>query len=164
MSTLPAPHPVRWAALACRVIIGGLFIFAAYMKLGDPQGFADAIVKFDLFPKTDHPAAFDHIITLLTFVIPWTEIVTGMLLIVGLCTRAAALLVSLMLVGFIVGIASVLVRGMDVHCSCFGKFEWPCTGPIGACQLTRDAIMLAMTLLVFAKGPGPLSLDRCHTH
>jgi hypothetical protein len=65
-----------------------------------------------------------------------------------------------MLVVFIAGIGSVLYRHMDVSCGCFGKFEWPCKGPLGWCQIGRDLAMLAMGLLVVVKGPGPVAIDR----
>jgi uncharacterized membrane protein YphA (DoxX/SURF4 family) len=148
-------HPIGWLVLTCRVVLGGLFIFAAYMKLKDPQAFADSVLAFKIIPDTA-----DHLTTLTTFIVPWTELVAAIVLILGLWARAGALVLSLMLVAFIVGISSVLYRHMDVSCGCFGRFEWPCRGNLGWCQIGRDVAMLAMGLLVVLKGPGPLAIDR----
>jgi uncharacterized membrane protein YphA (DoxX/SURF4 family) len=148
-------HPAGWVVLPSRLILGGLFVFAAWMKLSNPQAFADSVLAFKIIPEKA-----EHLSTLTTFVVPWIEMIAGVMLIVGLWARAAALVLSLMLVVFIVGIASVLYRHMDVSCGCFGKFEWPCRGNLGYCQIGRDVAMLAMGLIVVARGPGPLAIDR----
>jgi uncharacterized membrane protein YphA (DoxX/SURF4 family) len=138
-----------------RVVLGGLFVFAATMKLQDIQGFAFSVKAFDLLPATA-----DHATKMLAFVVPWTELVVGLLLILGLWTRAASLLLSLILLGFIAGIISVLARDLNVTCGCFGRFEKPCTGPINSCHIIRNSVLLALTLFVFWKGPGSLAIDR----
>lgn len=138
-----------------RVLLGGLFVFAAVMKLQDIQGFAFSVKAFELFP-----AGADHAPKLLAFVVPWTELLVGLLLIVGLWTRAASLLLAVILVGFIGGIISVLARDLNVSCGCFGRFERPCTGPISSCHIIRNSVLLAGTLFVLWKGPGSLAIDR----
>ena len=140
---------------AVRIILGGLFIFAAIMKLQDIQGFAFSVKAFDVLP-----AGADHAAKLLAFVIPWTELFVGLLLLVGLWTRAASMLLSLILVGFIGGIISVLARDLNITCGCFGRFEKPCTGPISSCHVIRNGVLLAGTLFVLWKGPGSLAIDR----
>lgn len=155
MSKAPSANPLGWLVILCRLALGGLFIFAAYMKLKSPQSFAISVKAFDIFD-----ASTDHLTILTTFVVPWTEMVAGVLLVIGLWTRASALVLSAMLVVFIAGITSVLYRKMDVACGCFGKFEWPCRGNLGMCQIGRDLVMLAMGVVVVLKGPGPLAIDR----
>jgi uncharacterized membrane protein YphA (DoxX/SURF4 family) len=142
-----------WLVFPARVLLGGLFVFAGVMKLTSPQLFVQAIAAF----KLNIP---DHLLILLTFVVPWTEILAGTALALGLWARSSALLIALMLLGFIGGIASVLIRKMDVHCSCFGSFEIPCTGPVGPCHLIRNTVLLALAGIVLAWGPGPLAIDR----
>lgn len=154
-SASKTPRPLGWLTTPLRLILGGLFIFAGVMKLRDPQSFAFSVMAFDLFPS--HA---DHAAKLAAFVVPWTEVLAGALLVVGLWSRAAALVIALMLAAFIAGIASVLYRGLNVTCGCFGKFEVPCTGPIGTCHLVRNSIMLVAALLILWKGPGALTIDR----
>lgn len=150
-----AVRPMGWLVLPCRVVLGGLFILAGVMKLLKPMDFAQAIEAFKLVPKEA-----EHLTVLATYAMPWLEVLTGLCLVVGFWTRASAALVCALLVAFIGMIASVLVRGLDVKCGCFGKFEYPCTGPIGWCQIVRDVVMLGMGLVVVAWGPGPLAVDR----
>jgi uncharacterized membrane protein YphA (DoxX/SURF4 family) len=80
------------------------------------------------------------------------------LLIVGVWARASALLIATLLAGFIVGIASVLVRGLSTKCACFGELEWPCGGEVGACQIIRNTVLIALALPVILRGPGKLAL------
>jgi uncharacterized membrane protein YphA (DoxX/SURF4 family) len=143
---------IRWFAFPARLILAGLFIFAAALKLRDPQMFADAIRGFKILP--------DHLVTLTAFVIPWTELLAGVLLAIGLWARGAALVLVTMLAAFVAGVASILVRGMEVKCSCFGSFELVCTGAVGWCQIIRNIVMIALGVLVLAMGPGPISFDR----
>ncbi len=155
-------HPVAigWLTLPCRLLLGGLFVFAGTLKLMSPQLFADAIGGFKIF--TGHR---EHFIPFLAYAIPWTEVVAGFLLIIGAWSRAAALILSLMLLGFIAGILGVIFRGLDTKCSCFGKIEWPCNvlqpdGGIGWCQVVRNVLMIAMAVPILKWGPGPLAVDK----
>lgn len=147
-------RPLGWLVLPCRVILGGLFVFAGVLKLMNPQLFQQSIAAFKV------PGLPGHLEILLTFVVPWCEITAGAALLLGVWTRSAALMLSTLLLGFISLIASVLIRGMDVKCGCFGKFEIPCTGPVGPCHLIRNSVLLALGLVVVFFGPGPLAIDR----
>ncbi len=138
--------------LVLRLVLGGLFVFAAVVKLSNPQGFADAILAF----KTGLPK---HLAHLATFALPWCELFAGLCLIAGMWTRSAAGLIALMLVAFLGGIASVMVRRLDVTCGCFGDFEIPCTGAVGACHLARNLVLLAMALMIARLGAGRGALD-----
>jgi uncharacterized membrane protein YphA (DoxX/SURF4 family) len=165
-SATPAPNSrlvpqpgggVGWLALAVRIVLGGLFILAGALKLSDPQAFANAVLAFKIIPA---PSG-DRLVVLTTYIVPWTELIAGVCLLLGLWARASALVIALMLVVFIGGIVSVLARpGMDTKCGCFGKFEWPCGDKVGVCQLLRDLVMLAMAAFLVARGPGRLAIDR----
>jgi uncharacterized membrane protein YphA (DoxX/SURF4 family) len=82
------------------------------------------------------------------------------MLVLGLWARGAAGVIVAMLLAFIAGVISVILRGIDTKCSCFGDIEWPCTGGVGWCQVVRNMIMIGLALPVFIWGPGPLALDR----
>src|SRR5262245_13085686 len=140
-----------WVALAVRLVLGGLFVFAGVMKLNDVQQFAFAVKAFKILP--------DSLIVFAAFAVPWTEIVAGLMLVYGWWARSAALLIGAMLLAFIAAIVSVIMRDLDVKCTCFGKFEFPCTGPVGVCHLVRNSVLAAMAGLVVLMGPGPLAAE-----
>lgn len=147
--------PAReWFVLVARVVLGALFITAGVLKLRDPTRFAESILAFKI---TFMP---DHLVQLAAFAMPWTEILAGVLLVIGRWTRGSALLVSTMLVMFLVMIASAIYRKLSLSCSCFGDLEFPCPAEVGPCHLIRNGVLLAMGLLVLFLGPDRLALDR----
>lgn len=142
---------MKTVLLILRVIFGGLFIFAAVLKLRDPQTFFDAIMAFKILPA--------HLARLATFALPWTELLAGAALIVGYQTRSAAALLSTMLVAFLLGILSAIQRDLDLTCACFGKLEVPCKGPVGMCHVVRNAVLIAMGLTIAAFGAGKCAVE-----
>src|SRR4029079_10722390 len=52
--------------------------------------------------------------------LPLLEILVGVLLVLGLFTRPAAVVGGVLMVVFIAGIVSVWVRGLSIDCGCFG--------------------------------------------
>jgi putative oxidoreductase len=105
----------RWLLLVFRLVVGGVFIWAGVLKVVDPLGFAQSIMNYQVFPRT---LAF-----ITALVLPWMEVIAGGLIIVGLFRRSSALLVSLMLSGFIGLVALALARGIDTSCGCFGSLS-----------------------------------------
>ncbi len=143
---------LRCFLLLLRVSLGGMFIFAASVKLSGPLDFSDSIKAFKILP--------DHLAQLATFAVPWIEMVCAVALILGVWSRAAAAVISALLLVFIAGIASVMWRGLNVHCGCFGKLQPFCTGPLGACNIIQNAILCLAGMMVAAGGGGYLALDR----
>jgi len=138
-----------------RIGLGALFMLAAYLKLSDPQAFAESVKAFKIFDL----ATASHLVTLATFTVPWVEMICGVLLVLGLWSRAASVALAGLLLAFTIGIISVLQREVDVRCGCFGKYEWPCTGNISMCHVARNSIMLLCSLLITLRGGGPVALD-----
>lgn len=141
----------RWAPLIGRVLLGGLFCFAAFKKLQDPQGFLFAINGFKILPP--------HLAYTTAFALPCVEMLAGAMLVLGVWTRAAALVIVALLGAFVLGILHVLYHGYDTKCSCFGDIEWPCTGGVGWCQIVRNCGMAVLSIPVFRWGAGAMSLE-----
>jgi uncharacterized membrane protein YphA (DoxX/SURF4 family) len=102
---------MRWVALLCSLVVGGVFIYASLDKLAHPGAFAQAIHHYRLVPyPLLHPFAL---------LLPMAEIVIGAALVLGPGRRGAALLSALLLVVFIAAIGAALARGLDISCGCF---------------------------------------------
>ena len=52
--------------------------------------------------------------------LPVVEIAVGLLLVLGLLTRPAAVVGGLLMLAFLVGIISAWARGLTIDCGCFG--------------------------------------------
>ena len=94
-----------------RLIIGGMFLYAAYYKVIDPGAFAKSIWFYHLVPG--------KLINLMALVLPWLEVFCGLGLIVGIFYRGAALWSNIMMVMFIVALSSTIWRGISIDCGCF---------------------------------------------
>ena len=101
-----------WLGAVSRLILGGVWIAAGVSKLDDLAASARAVSAYRLLP---HDVA-----TFLGGVLPFLEIALGVLLIVGLATRLCGAVSAVLLVAYIVGIASAWARGLRIDCGCFG--------------------------------------------
>ncbi len=128
---------MKWIALLLRVVLGGLFVFAGVVKLGDPTQFAIEVGNYRLWPQLAPYVAV---------LLPAIEIGAGLgLVLLPLRWRQASTLAvaGLMLV-FTVAVSLALGRGINVDCGCFGGQS----GPIGALTVARDVALLSAALAV----------------
>lgn len=119
-------------SLVCRLVAGGVFLYASLDKLAHPDAFAQAVANYRLVPLP-----LLHVFALL---LPPLEAVAGAALLLGWQRRGAALLVSVMTVMFIVAIASALARDLDISCGCFHTSGGH---GVGRDLLWRDLLLLA---------------------
>src|SRR5207249_4362814 len=113
--------------------LGFMFLFAAYNKLygaNATQLFSASVQAF----KTGMP---DWAVRLTTGVTPWVEVIAGVLLLLGVWTRAAATVLSGLLIVFIILIVQAIGRGLDLECGCFGKLSPFCPPRVGLCNLIQ---------------------------
>ena len=126
----------RGLLIAGRLILGFIFVYAAWAKLRLPWiDFAGALNAFEILPE----AALEPVAKTL----PWCELALGVALISGIWQRWFALIASLLLGLFF----SVMVRsyaiGLQIDCGCFGPGE-----ALGPKTLARDFSMLALAIAV----------------
>lgn len=137
----------RWLNVALRLIIGGVFMYAAVPKVLHPATFAMAVRGYKLIPF-----AYSNLFAL---AVSWSELFAATMLILGILTRKAAAAIFILLLVFIAAISTVLVRGMVIDCGCFGEGGGANTTWI---LLVRNAAMLAGCFLIIRYNDGSLSL------
>jgi len=139
----------KWLILAIRLILGETFIWASIDKIANPGGFALSIYNYRMLPH--------ETINLMAIVMPWLELVTGILIIAGIFMRGSAFWIGLMLLVFIVALSSALARGLDIDCGCFSV-----EGGHGVDTglLIRDILMFFGALVVMFFGTSALTLRR----
>jgi uncharacterized membrane protein YphA (DoxX/SURF4 family) len=106
------PFVLDLIGLAARLILGGVVLVAGLLKVTDPTAAERAVRAYQILP-------YDLAGTV-GLVLPIVEIVAGVLLILGLFTRIAAVIGGLLMIAFIIGIASAWARGLTIECGCFG--------------------------------------------
>jgi uncharacterized membrane protein YphA (DoxX/SURF4 family) len=122
---------IRGAIIALRVLLGAVFIYAAYTKLRQSWLlFALSIDSYQLLPEW---AVFTVARTL-----PALELTLGILLIAGLWLRHLSIVAAAILGLFFSVMVVSYFRGAGIDCGCFGVGE-----PLSAKTLTRDGVLLA---------------------
>lgn len=115
------------------MIVGLIFVFASIDKITNPAYFAGTIQNYQILP--------DLFINLVAIILPWLELICGVLLIAGIWHQSAAVIVSILTLIFILAIVSVIFRGLDIECGCFGTGS---SADIG--RIIEDLFLLAFSL------------------
>ena len=118
--------------------VGGLFIYAGWLKVWDPATFARDISNFHLVPWTAGVA--------MAFYLPWLEIISGAALFLGWFRSGATAILTALTALFIAATVAARLRGIDVKCGCFGSATKDLTfGP----HLALDLAILAALLVLW---------------
>lgn len=128
-------HPLL--GLLLRIYVGGLFIYASMYKINYPSEFAETIASYQLVPY--------WAVNLMALVMPWMELVSGVLLVLGVRTKSSAAVIGGMLVIFSLAILITLLRRIPIDCGCFTSIE----KPLGWSTLVRDLLWFVMILQVY---------------
>ncbi|MBL4810030.1 MAG: DoxX family protein [Phycisphaerales bacterium] len=143
--------------LPLRFALGGVFAFAAYNKIGSTQSFANAIKGFEIVDADK----YGHLIITAAYIMPWVEMIAGVLLVLGLWSRASAAAIWIMLAAFIASLIHVISdESISADCSCFGDMNLVCEATVGWCQVIRNTILLVPTSYLVWRQGGFLALDR----
>ncbi|GAB5497056.1 MAG: hypothetical protein Phyf2KO_21360 [Phycisphaerales bacterium] len=143
-----------WLSLIGRLGIGQVLIFAGLMKIADPGEVAKSIIAFDVISRDN-----ETLISLASHIIPWTELIAGVLLVMGLFTRAAATVAILLLAGFVMLILHALKLDQPVSCGCFGDIKLFCKAEITNCNLIQNGVLALLALFPLVIGGGRASAD-----
>jgi len=137
--------PRGFLVLFCRLVVGGVFIYASLDKFQNPDAFAQAIHNYRLVPYS--------LLHLMAYLLPATELLAGLALVLGIGQRGAALLSGLMTLVFMMAISLALTRGLDISCGCFHTDGGH---SVGVTLLWRDALLLLLCLPpLFFRETGP---------
>ena len=139
-------------ALGARLLLGAIFVYLGIAKALDPVGFLKLVRQFELVSSP-------LLLNLTAAVLPWLEILCGVLLVLGARARAAALIICVMLAVFT---AAVALRAWTIYRAggtpfCGIHFDCGCgTGDVFVCtKLLQNFALGLLSWLAFASPPGP---------
>src|SRR5437867_9603788 len=122
----PALSPARqksaeWSAVAARWILGAVFIFMGWQKIQDPVTFMKLVRQYDLTTTA-------AMLNMIAAGLPWFEIFCGLLLVLGVAVRGAALVSLGMLIPFtfMVYLRARAIAGAEHIPFCAVKFDCGC--------------------------------------
>lgn len=132
----------RYILFFSRAVLGIVFILAGMDKIVYPDAFAASIEAYKLVPY--------GAINVIALVLPWLELVCGIFLLGGQYVRGSGAVLSALLVLFIFGIISAMMRGLKIDCGCFGKEH---ATPVSWMKVVENTglFLLGMHLFVFPR-------------
>ena len=137
----------KFTPFLLRLILGGMFIYAAAGKILYPSEFSEAIANYQLVPV--------KITNLIAILLPWLELVAGLLLLNGFRTQSGNLIIFLCLCIFSFCAFYAVIKGLDISCGCFTD----ASRRIGLVSLLEEVAMLLMSICIFFFDKGFLSID-----
>ncbi len=142
-----------WLTVVFRLVLGGIFLVSGLAKIADPVRYLLTLREFRLLPGTME--------VFLALYLPWLEFVLGLSTILGILHRTSALLIAGLNGLFILALVSVLIRGIEVDCGCFGLLadilhlpdlaDWK--------AVLRNLIFMVMGLYIFRSEVSFYSLE-----
>jgi uncharacterized membrane protein YphA (DoxX/SURF4 family) len=143
----------RVIMLLGRVLLGAIFIYAGYSKAFLPNhtfwpffflkfsistnvaNFALQVEAFKLLPAWG--------VQFVAHVLPFTEIVLGLLVLTGWKLRIWSLLLAAIMLGFFLVVLRAYLLHMDINCGCFATPE-----PINLKKVLEDAALSLLAVLM----------------
>jgi uncharacterized membrane protein YphA (DoxX/SURF4 family) len=136
-----------------RLVLGGIFIYAGYAKLFLPNHnlWPFFILKFSISTNLSNFATQVEAFKLLPawgvqFVantLPFTEIILGLLVLIGWRLRIWAPVITAIMLGFFAVVLRAYLLHMDINCGCFSTPQ-----PINLQKVLEDAALSGLALLM----------------
>lgn len=134
-----------YALLAARWLLALLFFTSGVSKVGDREGFAEALERYGLVPARSTQGLSAALVAV--------EITLGVVLAVGILPAVAGWCATAALLAFAAAVTVNLLRGRRFDCGCGGTVQ----REIGWSLVTRN-VALAVTAAIVATRPAALAL------
>jgi uncharacterized membrane protein YphA (DoxX/SURF4 family) len=130
-----------------------VLLLAGYLKAKSPAQAQMAVRAYKLLPIS--------IANIFGLALPWLEIGAGVLLIVGIAVRYAALFGGLLMLLFVGAISQAWARGLSIDCGCFGGGGQVAAGHTKYLQeILRDLGLTLSAVFLYLNPHGKFGLDK----
>jgi hypothetical protein len=124
-----------------RLFLGGIFVYASFDKILRPSDFAEIIYNYQVLPEV--------LINLTSIILPWLELLLGLLWIFGFWLPGAVLIANSLFLVFFATLIFNAARGLDIDCGCFSVSTAASSGGHMLWYLLRDGLFLMLGLFLF---------------
>ncbi len=119
-----------------RIYLALVFILSGLDKISNLAAFATSIENYDILPI--------HIINLIAIVIPWIEVITGGLLLLGFYIKENSIIIATLLTVFTLALLSAVLRNLDIDCGCQGTFDGQ---KVGMLKIIENVSLIIVSIL-----------------
>lgn len=138
--------------LLARLLLAAVWFVSGIAKASDHVQTEIAVKAYQLLP--------DSLAVAVAAVLPYLEIAVGVLVLVGLATRLAAILSLLLLVAFLIGVISAAARGLSIDCGCFGGGGQVAAGKTAyTWEILRDSGLFIVAAYLAVRPGSVFSID-----
>ncbi|MFH1701486.1 MAG: MauE/DoxX family redox-associated membrane protein [Candidatus Zixiibacteriota bacterium] len=100
-----------FVTMVCRLLFGGIFIYASLDKITNPDQFARIVYNYHLLPGSLVNAA--------ALILPLSEFIAGLFLILGIFYKGSRNYLLILMIVFMIAISINIFRGVNLECGCF---------------------------------------------
>lgn len=135
-----------------RLLLGGTFVYAGISKIFFPNThlWPMFVLRFSIATNLStfaqqvdaYKLLSSKAVSFVAHALPFTEILLGLLLLIGWQLRIWASLVTLIMVGFLTAVTRAYLLHMDINCGCFATYE-----PITFKKIVEDSALAGLALL-----------------
>lgn len=135
---------VPTGAVLARIALGAFFIWSGGIKLNDLEGFAEIAEAYRLPPAPVKP-----LVRPVAYVLPFTELVAGTMIVAWFLPLAALVYVGVSLLGYSALIVWELAQGDSSmqNCGCYGT---AIVAPLSWRQVAKNVVLLGITASLLA--------------
>ncbi|MBK7106745.1 MAG: DoxX family membrane protein [Ignavibacteriae bacterium] len=127
---------IKYLIALTRIYLALFFILSGLAKINNLEIFANSIENYRLFPT--------QIINVLAITIPWIEVITGGLLLLGFFIKENALIIASLLLVFTLAVISAVARNLDIDCGCQGTIDGQ---KVGMLKIVENISLLIVGIL-----------------
>jgi len=132
-------------AFIAAMTLGLTFLASGIGKLRDPREFVIAVVDYNVAPRT--------LAVVYARLLPFAEVICGILLLVGVWPTAVGVGAIGLLGSFLFGVGANLLRGRELDCHCFGSRR---SEKLGWVTIARISVLILCGLAVTRGTSAPL--------
>ena len=135
-----------------RLLLGGTFVYAGISKIFFPNThlWPMFVLRFSIATNLStfgqqvdaYKLLSSKAVSFVAHTLPFTEILLGLLLLIGWQLRIWDSLVTLIMVGFLTAVTRAYLLHMDINCGCFATYE-----PITFKKILEDSALAGLALL-----------------
>lgn len=121
-----------------RIYLALVFLIGGLDKINDLSGFAQSIENYRILPI--------YSINIFAIIIPWLEVITGFLLLIGLFIKENSAIILVLLFIFTTAVIIAIFRNLDIDCGCMGTSDGQ---KVGLLKIAENTLLIIFSILSF---------------